>query len=62
MACMKTYVDKNGRELPGYFDYKSFVQELFVAWTLVEHMDMQNKQQTKILQKMLYKWMNCEKS
>lgn len=32
MSCMETYVDKNGRELPGYFDYKSFVDELFVAW------------------------------
>jgi len=31
MSCMKVYVDKNGRELPGYFDYKSFVEELFVA-------------------------------
>ena len=32
MEKMKTYVDKNGRELPGYFDYKAFVEELFVAW------------------------------
>jgi len=31
MARMKTYVDKNGRELPGYFDYASFCEELFVA-------------------------------
>ena len=31
MSCMETYVDKSGRELPGYFDYKSFVDELFVA-------------------------------
>ncbi|XP_065647133.1 spectrin alpha chain, non-erythrocytic 1 isoform X2 [Hydra vulgaris] len=31
MSRMKTYVDKNGRELPGYFDYGFFCEELFVA-------------------------------
>lgn len=31
MERMETYVDKDGRELLGYFKYKTFVDNLFVA-------------------------------
>jgi len=31
MSSMSTYINKTGQELPGYYDYESFVQDLFVA-------------------------------